>query len=193
MPISKRYYTVAEKLAILAELKSRRLDGHSSYRQIARDLGVDPSQLRRWEQQSTKLEEFKEKRKRQAKALHDGCKSQLSDIEEELLRYIFESREQGIAMTIRLVTAKACELDSTFCRKSTVAKEHAICRFVKAHGLVHRVHTHESQRSLAEAEEQAIEFVNEMHPVMAQTFRSEDFILNMDQTPIFFQWFHGQL
>jgi len=186
MPVVKKYYTVSEKLAILKILNRRRLDNNSSYREIARELGVDPSQLRRWEQQSAKLEEFYAKRKRNAKALHDGYKSQLSHIEEELLEYIFEGCEQGLPMTIRLVTAKASELDDTFRRKSMVAKEHAIRRFVKAHGLVHRVHTHESQRSLAEAEEQATEFVLQMRPLLAERNRSQDYIINMDQTPIFF-------
>ena len=193
MPVVKKYYTVSEKLAILKILNRRRLDNNSSYHEIARELGVDPSQLRRWEQQSAKLEAFYSKRKRNAKALHDGYKSQLSHIEEELLEYIFEGCEQGLPMTIRLVTAKASELDDTFRRKSMVAKEHAIRRFVKAHGLVHRVHTHESQRSLAEAEEQATEFVLQMRPLLAERNRSQDYIINMDQTPIFSLWSHGQL
>ena len=56
MSPNKRYYTVTEKLAIVEAMnKHKQTEENISFRPIARDLGVDPSQLRRWEQQSTKL------------------------------------------------------------------------------------------------------------------------------------------
>lgn len=170
---------------MLATLDRRLREEDISYRQVAMDLGVDPSQLRRWEQQVDKLRAFHAQRRRGVKALHDGYRSQLHAIQEDLLRYIFESREQGFTVSVSMVAFKASELDGAFRRKSDIAKDRAIRRFVKSHGLVHRVHTHESQRSLAEVEAQAIEFVDEIRPWMTEPHRHEDFIINMDQTPIF--------
>ncbi len=70
---------------MLATLRQRQHDEEVRLRQIARVLGVDPSQLRRWEKQSTTLEAFHPQRRMNAKALHNGFASQLNQIEEDLL------------------------------------------------------------------------------------------------------------
>lgn len=102
------------------------------------------------------------------------------------MMFIFECREQGMCVSVRMVVQKACELDNSVRRKSDRAKDQSICRFVKAHGLVHRVHTHESQRPPHEVANEAIEFIVRIRPLLVGMFRHEDWIINVDQTPVFF-------
>jgi hypothetical protein len=46
--------------------------------------------------------------------IHHGHKSCLHEIEEDLLAFIWEHREQGMAMSIRMVIMKASQLDIKF-------------------------------------------------------------------------------
>ena len=90
-----------------------------------------PSQLRHWKQQKTKLEELLASRagsrvNKDKKSIHVGSNSCLSDIENELLNFIFQTREQGVAVSIRMVVTRACELDNTFWHKTNQAKEQAV-------------------------------------------------------------------
>jgi len=62
----------------------------------------------------------------------------------------------------------------------------AVRRFLKAHRFVIRASTHKSQRDPREVEEEAVDFIASIRRVMGYTPRHERFIINMDQTPIFF-------
>ena len=91
-----------------------------------------------------------------------------------------------MAVSIRMVVTKASELDPVFRRKGKETKERCVRRFVKSHQLVYRVHTHESQRPPQEVEDEALYFLGMMQPMVREANRSEDYIINMDQTPVFF-------
>ena len=59
-------------------------------------------------------------------------------------------------------------------------------RFVLSHGIVHRVHTHQSQRSASEVRGEAQDWMQTIRPMLFGNHRNQDYIINMDQTPIFF-------
>ena len=71
------------------------------------------------------------------KSTHDGPLGQLALSEDELLRFIFELRKQGMAVTINMIVIKASILDAGFESKNRFAKYCAVGRFVKAHLLVY--------------------------------------------------------
>jgi hypothetical protein len=78
--------------------------------------GVDPSQLLRWKSKKSQFEAFLQrgngsKVNTGAMALHRGGISCLHVIEDLLLQYIFEEREQGLAVSVRMVILKASQLD----------------------------------------------------------------------------------
>ena len=68
--VNKTFYTIAQKLAML-DIMDQRLENGEARRSIARDLKVDPSQLRKWK---AKRQEMKQKLKRNTRAttLHSG-------------------------------------------------------------------------------------------------------------------------
>ena len=183
--MGRTFHSASSKIQMVKTWHSDKIEG-KSLRLVAGELGVDPSQLKRWEKQQLQLEAKIKERNSAARSIHKGRKSQVDHIGEELLRLIFELREQGLSVSIRMVSMKAGELDSAFQHKSKTAKDRCIQRFVKTNQLVHRVHTHESQRSPVEVENEALDFISMMQPIVSGLNRSEDYIINMDQTPIFF-------
>ena len=87
---------------------------------------------------------------------------------------------------MRLVTLKASELDHNFSQLKHLAKYSAARRFMRVNNYVVRMKTNVAQRSKAETEEEAKRFVNSMIPRSVAPHRHQDYILNMDQTPIYF-------
>ncbi|KAG7345984.1 transposase [Nitzschia inconspicua] len=147
----RKRYSISQRLS-MARMLQTRSDNGESLRSIARDLEVDPSQLRRWRSQIPQFEESLTPRhgtsvNAGAGSTHRGRKSILHEVEDKLLEYIWEQREQGLPVSIRMVTAKASQLHASFRHKTARAKDHAVRRFVASHGIVHRVHTHRSQES----------------------------------------------
>ena len=113
-----------------------------SLRRAALRLGVEKSTLSDWKKllsDGTPLLSGMRK-----KSSHDGPLGQFAHIENELLLFIFELREQGMAVSSLMIVIKASILCAQFAAKSRVAKYAAVWRFVKAHSLVYRMGTNES-------------------------------------------------
>jgi hypothetical protein len=188
----RKSYSSKQKVAMVRTMEERkRNDPSTTMSAIARDLGVAASQLRIWH---GKLELHQNKLMRNpgshynphARSLHAGRKTCLHDIEELLLRFIFEKREQGIAVDIKMVVNIAKVLDAAFRCKSERAQYQVVRRFVAAHGLVYRVCTHVSQKSATLMKQEASEWMRMITPLLHGDNRDPRYILNMDQTPIFF-------
>ena len=81
---------------------------------------------------------------------------------------------------------KASSLSPEFNAKHFVARHSAIKRFLCAHSLVYRLGTHETQRKPDEVAQEASEYMNLMCPFLEGPHRDRRFILNMDQTPVYF-------
>jgi hypothetical protein len=102
----------------------KRNDLSTTVSAIARDLGVAASQLRIFGMDSLSCTKTSFRGTRvpivthHARSLHSGPKSCLHDIEELLLRYIMEKREQGNAVDIKMVVNIANLLDVAFRSKS---------------------------------------------------------------------------
>ena len=116
-----------------------------------------------------------------------GPVSQLKPIEdEELLRFIFERREQGIPITRQAVVMKASKLLPEFSVKTYTAKYAAVRRFLKKNNIVYRIGTHVSQKAPELAAADAADFVKTIRPFLHGPSRHPSFILNMDQTPVYY-------
>jgi hypothetical protein len=119
-----------------------------------------------------------------AKSTAKGPTSVLAPIKHDLLKFIFELREEGFAVSISAVVVRASQLMSEFQRKSSRARYQSVRRWIRKHSLVHRMGTHESQRSPSETAGLAQDYVQLLRPRLVQSNRHQDFILNMDQTPV---------
>ena len=125
-------------------------------------------------------------------SIHRGRRTScLECVSVPLLRWMFELREQGMPVSLRMVYLKAGELNASFRRKSVPAKYASVRRFVRSHRFVIRIKTHVSQRPPSETQQEALDFVKFMRPRIIGRHRHPDYIINMDQTPIFFSMTPG--
>ena len=177
----RKSYTNKQKLAILNEVEKGIAEGQT-LRSLARSFGLQPKQLREWKTKKTTLANARSG----AKSIHTGHKSILHEFEEDLLRWFFELREQGMGISVRMMILKASELKADYRRRSARAKDQSMRRFLARHKIAIRAQTHESQRAPAEVRVEALDFVATIRPMLTTENRHHDYILNMDQTPIFF-------
>ena len=131
---------------------------------------------------------MKGKSNQHAKSLGDGVQSFLSPYTDRLLSFIFEMRETGMAVSVNSIVLKASQLSREFREKSMIVRHSAVRRFINVHGFVHQMGTHLSQRQPSEMEEIATDFIRVTREKLQMSCRNEDYIINMDQTPVPFSY-----
>ncbi len=123
-----------------------------------------------------------------ARKIHPGPQSMLSLIKDDLMRFVFETRERGIQVSTRMIRQEASRILPNFREKTIVAKDAAVLRFVKRAGLSLRTATHTAQKHFLETEEESKHFIAFIKAKIADKDPCD--VLNMDQTPIPFS-FHS--
>ena len=185
-PSKRRRFTIQEKFGLIC-IVDRLMDTGMSQRAACKEVNIHHSMYALWKKQVGVMVDIKNIR---SKTLCLGRASCLAAHREELLRFIFELREQGVAVSVSMVAVKAAQVSHDFALKSRMAKYNSARRFVRSQGLVFRLGTNESQRSPTETAAEALDFMNNAArpKVKDQPGRHPDFILNMDQTPIPFTY-----
>ena len=180
-------YTVRRKLALLALAERIMEEEGVSLRRAAARLQVAHSLIVKWQQErASNADPILAVLKCKKKSMHPGPLGQLKSLKDTLLRYVFEQREQGINVNTVSLVVKASSLSPEFNAKDFVARESAVNRFVRAHSLVYRMGTHESQRKPDKVAAEASDYTAVMRRLVDGPHRDRRFILNMDQTPVYF-------
>ncbi len=180
-------YTARRKRSLIATSKRMIAEG-MTLRAAAEELCVRVANLLRWTLQGMGEIDLLEKILRSKKrAAHTGPSGQLKAIENELLRYFFEQREQGVEIKVFTVVLRASFLSPEFREKSFTGRCSCVKRFMRAHSFAYRMGTHTSQRPPAEVEGEASDFMRFVRVIVSGANRDRRFILNMDQTPVYFQ------
>ena len=179
-----RRFSLQEKLCILQNVRQRTHNG-SSQAAACRALNVHEKQVIEWTKQFQNLKESSNKK---AKSLCKGRSSILVPLTDPLLSFIFELRETGMAVSINMIVLKAAHLSRPFHEKSSKAQYHIVNRFVKSHGMVHRMGTHVAQKAPSESMGEARDYMEVTRPKMLEPSRHQDYVLNMDQTPVPFSY-----
>ena len=73
-----------------------------------------------------------------------------------------------------------------FHEKSFTTRCSAVKHWLVAHSMRYRMGTHTSQRPPAEVASEALNYMVYMHRIVTGSNRDRHFILNMDQTPVYF-------
>ena len=180
-------YTARRKLGLLASAKRIMEEEGVSLRQAAERLQVSHSLFLKWQQQrASDADPILAMLNSRRKANHPGPLGQLKPLADALLRHIFEQREQGITVHVFDLVIKASSLSPKFNAKHFVARCSAVKRFMRANSLVYRMGTHETQRKPEDVATEALDYMNIMRSILEGPHRDRRFILNMDQTPVFF-------
>jgi hypothetical protein len=95
-------------------------------------------------------------------------------------------------VSVCLFTLRACELSAAFRRKTPRAKDCVIRRFLASNKIVLRAVTHECQRPPEQLRREALDFIEYARPKVVGPNRHPAFVINMDQTPIFFDMSSGR-
>ncbi|KAI2514125.1 Pogo transposable element with KRAB domain [Fragilaria crotonensis] len=183
---TRRRFSIQQKMGIIRTV-SRLMEQEGMTRcEACRSVNIHPTMHLLWTKQADTMMELK-KRNIRAKSTHSGRMHCLAEHTEDLLAFIFELREKGMGVTIPMVAVKAAQISRDFNDKTRMAQYHSARRFVRAQGLVvFRLGTNESQRSSPqEVVADALDFiVNVVRPKVSEPTRHQDYILNMDQTPV---------
>ncbi len=120
------------------------------------------------------------------KSMHPGPLGQLKPHENALLCYVFEQREQGIHVNTLSLVVKASSLSPEFNAKDFVVRSSAVVRFVHDHSLIYRMDTHNLQCKPDKVAAEASDYMDVMRRLVDGPHCDRRFILNMEQTPVYF-------
>ena len=182
--LRRHRYTKLEKLRIIAVLEKLQADEGLNVVDAASVLQVDPACLSRWVKAKDDLQ-ANPKTTGNKLSMHEGPVGILKDIEMDLLNYIEEWRQKGFEVNRFTLLRKAGQLRPAILGKSIGAAKICISRFLTKNNLTHRVATHKAQRDPREVESEGKEFLEYIRPRLTDGSRHPDFILNMDQTPVY--------
>ena len=135
MPRRKKF-SLHEKINLTSIVRRNRSSspGRSPcLKALAGARGVAPNQLRCWERQLDSLIQLLPNQGNKA-TLNTGRASVLATIKDELLIWLRDSRQDGIPISIRMLTIKATELLPAFGEKTSHAKYMAVSRLLKSNG-----------------------------------------------------------
>ena len=148
----RRRYTIQEKLMLLRQV-CQQINNGASQHSVCKSININRKLINDWNKQFPQLIDATNNK---AKSLCKGMQSCLFPFSDSLLSFIFELREQGMAVNTSMILMKAAKISRQFCEKSREAQISCVRRFVKAQGLVHRLGTHESQRAPEETQTEAL-------------------------------------
>jgi hypothetical protein len=188
---SRKRYSIALKKEIVRQAKELLAQGISLRKTAAsfENLKLSAIQLSKWIKDEEKMMNDPTTGvaiSASARAIHRGQESSIAGIASQLLEWIITNRDLGMPVSRNMVILKASSLDGTFRRKSPASKYAIICRFLAANNLVIRSKTHQAQKCRSVMEEAGQEWITSIVPHLQAPGRDQRFIINMDQTPIFF-------
>ena len=137
----RRQFILQEKLMYLWVI-CQKIDKGLSLWEASKSINISHKQILDWKKQAGKM---KNKNNQHAKSLGDGLTSFLSPYTDDLLSFIFEMRETGMAVSVNSIVLKALQLSREFREKTYTARHSAVHQFINVHGFVHRMGTHLSQ------------------------------------------------
>jgi len=184
-------YSIEQKIKIVEYMMVRMEEDLASMCEVADEVGVDKSSLSRW---VDKLPIYRHimKYDQVRLAINPGRKGQLEDVGPDLLAFVDELREKGYAVSRKMIVLQAIKLlgsDSDFALKTYSAKSQSVSRWMAKNDLSIRAGTHQAQAPPLTVTSAAVDFIiNMARPAVNPdlSYRDRKFIINMDQTPVFF-------
>jgi hypothetical protein len=130
----RRFWTCGEKKKILEDFDIRIGNGES-IRSISSSHGIQPTQYRIWR---SKREAISSARKANHRAVTCGRGSRIRHLEKELVHWVLELREQGIAINYKYVVERVAQLDGNFAQLNFRQQYETVRRFCRSNGIVIR-------------------------------------------------------
>jgi hypothetical protein len=183
--IPRRFITIKKKIEIAEHAVQALQDQSMSLKGLAREHSMQPGQLRRWISSLPSMKRLAEEKKQGKWTMHSGRQSNFSR-GNELCEWVLSLRNDGMPVSMNLVILRAAQMDTDFRRKKQQTKYSIVRRLLRSRNIVIRAKTHEAQRPPKEMEDEGKAFITRVRPTLAAPNRDPKYILNMDQTPVFF-------
>jgi hypothetical protein len=131
-------YTARRKRGLVATVKRMMAEEGKTLGATASELRVSAANLLKWASQGMgEIDRLDKILRSKKKAALTGPSSQLKVIEGDLLRYIFEQREQGVEIKVFTVVLRASYMSPEFHEKSFTARFSCVKRFMRAHSFAY--------------------------------------------------------
>lgn len=179
---NRRVFSTVEKIKILSVVDKMVQDDSLTFAEASTAIGIDQLVISHWKKNQEQLSAVT---RPGALSLHSGPVSILKDIEGPLIEFVDEWRGKGLPVNRLTLMRKALSLKPELHQKSEHATKMSISWFMKNNGLTHRMATHKAQRHPSEVEGEALQFLDVIRPVLLEQNRDLDYVLNMDQTPVY--------
>ena len=187
--MTKRDFISLERKVYLAKAGKMTLETGGSLRLLCRENNIQGNQIRKYMNSIHLMEDRLNGSTRGTaglKSMSKGRPSSIKAIELELLEWVLCLRHEGMPVSMNMVVVRGSQLLENFRRKNYRTRYQIVRRFLKSKNMVVRSSTHEAQRAPQEMKDDAIKFLVRVRPLLTCCNRDKNFILNMDQTPVFF-------
>ena len=174
-------YSLRQKLEVLDFIKTH------SEADAARHFSIPRTTLRSWKGLDM-LPKEKAKSTKKGKHARKGSGRPLSyspDIEEQIVQWVLESRDLQIPIQRKMIQQKALALISPN-NPQFRASEGWLQKFMKRNSLSLRKHTSVQQKLPADLEKKLESLLDEVKILRERHNFSDELIINMDETPVFF-------
>ena len=164
--ITRKRYSVLQKCQVVNYVLALQAQTDTSLRKISIDIQIPPYVLLRWLRQHVQLRE-KAKVDSKSLSLCAGPVGQLEAVQDQLHTWLFEKREQGMAISITHVVWKAQKfIGSEFTDKSFNAKFMVTKCWLKKFAYVYRMRTNEATRAPDVVAGEALAFLLATRPLL---------------------------
>ncbi len=191
--VEHNLYTITQKIFFVIYAKLCMEEDLASMNTVADELCVWPLSLSRWINNLSFCHHITEMDEVRF-SLSAACCGQLEDIGSDLSAYIEDLREKGYAIFRKMIVAQATQLlgpDSMFSLKSFAVLGQSVSCWMAKVGLTIRTGTHQAQAFPHTVFWTTLDFiVNIACPTVSQGYHHPDFIMNMDETPVYFSIHH---
>ena len=183
---SRRKVTISEKIALATRVREIKasLIPNQTIKGLARESNVAPSQLRKWEKQMDDLLQVRGPTTKHS--LRPGRPGLLESVKDALMLWLSNLRQDGVPISIKMLCVHAINLKEVFGQKSTSAQYQIVRRLLRANGYSIRASTRVAQADPQVMRGIAGEFVAHVRNIINMPHRQKEWIMNMDQTAVFF-------
>ena len=192
--IGRARYSTQQKIEIVAQAQIWMEETGISLSVAAANIKkISKSMLSRWVSQLPVLMKVREEEREYGRRQGSGRTSQLENVKDDILGFIEEYRLMGFAISKKMLVFQATRLKkddgSSFSLNTYGARLQVVSRWMTQNRLTVRAGTHQAQADPEQTTSQVLDFIlNIARPAILPGLPSRDrrFILNMDQTPVFF-------